>query len=88
MTRIRPAVPAVPITTIGTGRCLSMSHTLPRLHGANWYSSENRPPGLTPKNFARISIRISASRKLGVARPANPTTVKASSPSEYWWVAE
>ena len=43
-TRIMPAVPALPITISGSGRCLARSTTLPRLHGASAYSGLNRPP--------------------------------------------
>ena len=47
--RITSAVPAVPITMNGIGRCLSRSTTLPRLQSAAMYSRENSPPGLQPK---------------------------------------
>ena len=36
ITRTISAVPAVPITSSGIGRCASRSSTLPMLHGANW----------------------------------------------------
>ena len=73
--RISSAVPAVPITTIGIGRCLSMSHARARLHGAATYSAENRPVRLTPNHASASHISTSASRKLGVARPKNPEKV-------------
>ena len=72
MMRITLAVPAVPTTTIGSGRCASRSTTLPMLHGCLRYSGENSPPGLIP-SARRPIIRISANRKLGVARPMKPT---------------
>ena len=75
ITRITPAVPAVPSTMIGVGRCLIMSHTLPSDHGAVEYSCENSPPMETPKTLLNTIISTRASRKLGVARPTNPTTV-------------
>ena len=52
------------------------------------YSGENSPPTLSPNQRLNNSMKISASRKLGVARPTKPMKVKAKSPAEYWWVAE
>ena len=75
--RISPAVPAVPITISGTGKCFIRSQTRARLHGAARNSGENRPPGLHPNSRRVTNIRISASRKFGVARPMNPNTVPA-----------
>ena len=39
------------------------------------YSLENKPPGLHPKYVKVKYIKISASRKLGVAKPKNPKIV-------------
>ncbi len=44
MIRTVPAVPAVPMTTMGIQRCLSRSITLPQLQDAPMYSLEKRPP--------------------------------------------
>ena len=77
MMRINPAVPAVPITITGMGRCASRSITRPTLHGALRYCGENRPPTDSPNSLKNRNIRISASRKLGVARPTKPTVVTA-----------
>ena len=49
ITRIRPAVPAVPITTSGIGRCLRKSNSLARFQGENSNSGENSPPTLQPR---------------------------------------
>jgi len=38
ITRIIPAVPDVPMTMMGMGRCLSKSTIFPKLQGAHWYS--------------------------------------------------
>ena len=43
---------------------------------------------LQPNQRLNSSMKISASRKLGVARPTNPMKVKEKSAIEYWWVAE
>jgi hypothetical protein len=51
-------------------------------------SGENRPPTLVPKTVKEMNIRISASRKLGVARPRKPRSVSPWSAQVYWWVAE
>ena len=75
ITRISSAVPAVPTMMIGSGRCLSRSQTLATLQAAWLNSGENRPPTLMPR-LKNASIRISASRKFGVARPMNPTDMK------------
>ena len=49
MIRMSCAVPARPRIRAGSGRCSSRSYTLPRLHGASTYSSENRPPMFVSK---------------------------------------
>ena len=36
ITRMRPQVPAVPTTTVGSHRCFIMSQSLAKLHGASW----------------------------------------------------
>ena len=51
MTRISPAVPAVPMTMMGMGRCLSRSMNLPMLQEARRYSGEKSPPTLILKNL-------------------------------------
>ena len=82
------AVPDVPMTITGIHRCWSRSHTRAQLHAAFCMSGENSPPTLVPKYVNEMNIRISASRKLGVARPRKPTSVSPWSAQLYWWVAE
>ena len=57
MTRMMLAVPAVPMITIGSGRCFRRSITLASVHGAPANSGENRPPALIPR-LTRMNIRI------------------------------
>ena len=75
MMRISPPVPAVPTTTIGTGRWVIRSHSFARLNGSVTISGENRPPIVTPNQTLNKYIRIRASRKLGVASPMKPMVV-------------
>ena len=42
---IIPAVPAVPITITGTGKCFNKSKNFGKLHSTRRYSGENKPPG-------------------------------------------
>ena len=77
MTRISAAVPAVPTMITGTIRCMSRSKTLPTLHGAVRYSLENNPKAEFPVARKNNHRKISANRKLGIARPMNPTNVNA-----------
>ena len=76
ITRTIAAVPAVPATSTGSGRCSSASTTRATLHGSNSYAGENRPPALMPNSLSRTYISSRASRKFGVARPTKPSTVK------------
>ena len=69
MTRIIPAVPEIPTTTIGTQMWQQRSATLPQLH-SGWiaYSGEKSP------EIPVSAIRISASRNPGMHIPRNPST--------------
>ncbi len=49
MIRMSCAVPARPRMRAGSGRCLTRSHALARLHGASTNSSEKSPPMLMLK---------------------------------------
>ena len=86
--RISPAVPATPMTMMGTQRWLMKSISLPKLHSAVTYFCENRPPIDTFRKRLARYIMISANRKLGIDSPRKPTKVTALSDSEYWRVAE
>jgi len=70
-----PAVPAVPTITTGNHMCFSMSQTLATLQSASRYSVEKRPPALAPKTFMPMYMKMSAKRKLGVAKPMKPMKV-------------
>ena len=76
MMRIAWAIPAVPSTSAGIGRCCSMLSTLPVVHGASEYSGENSPVRLTLKKAKPKYSTSSPSRKPGMASPRNPSSVK------------
>ena len=76
MTRMVPAVPAVPSTTTGTMRCFNMSRTLSTDQGARAYSGANNPPAVMPKYLKSMNINSNANMKFGTAKPIKPTAVK------------
>ena len=74
--RVKRAVPSVPSISIGTHRLDSMSTTLPPLHGACMYSSENKPVTLMSNQLKANHITTSAIMKLGVPTPRYDRKVK------------
>ncbi|MBA7684656.1 hypothetical protein ES703_93062 [subsurface metagenome] len=88
MVRSWKAVAAIPRTTTGTQRWLSISANLAQLQATSSNSAEKSPPTLIPNHFWPRYIKISANRNPGVARPMYPNMVAMLSPIEYCRTAE